>query len=126
MPADTNGSVDVYVRDMSLALPAGGACTGVTPPPCPFKLASARDGGEIPAGYEAPPSPVTGGNPGASTSRGVAISADGQYVAFRTEAPSDLPARATTDAPAARSSSATSPPRARPWSPQPGTRTPNR
>ncbi len=100
VPADTNGSVDVYVRDMSLAPPAGGACTGIVPPPCPYRLVSARDGGETPAAYEAPPSPVTGGNPGASTSRGVAISADGQRVAFRTEAPSDLPARATTDAPA--------------------------
>jgi Tol biopolymer transport system component len=99
VPADTNGSVDVYVRDMNLASPAGGACTGITPPPCPYQLVSARDGSEAPADYEAPPSPVTGGNPGASTSRGVAISADGQRVVFRTEAPSDLPARAATDAP---------------------------
>jgi Tol biopolymer transport system component len=99
VPADTNGSIDVYVRDMSLAPPAGGACTGITPPPCPYQLVSARDGSETPAGYGAPSSPVTGGNPGASTSRGVAISADGQRVAFRTEAPSDLPARPATDAP---------------------------
>jgi len=99
VPADTNGSIDVYARDMSLAAPVGGACTGITPPPCPFQLVSARDGSEVPASYDAPPTPVPGGNPGSSISRGVAISADGQRVAFRTEAPSDLPARATTDAP---------------------------
>lgn len=97
--ADTNENVDVYVRDMSLAAPLGGACTGVTPPPCPFQLVSARDGGGIPAHFEAPGLPTPGGNPGAATSRGVAISADGQRVAFRTEAPSDLPAQAATDAP---------------------------
>jgi Tol biopolymer transport system component len=98
--ADTNGTVDVYRRDMSLAVPAGGACTGSTPPPCPFELVSARDGSEAPAAYEPPGSPSTGGNPGASASRGVAISADGQRIAFRTEAASDLPARPATDTPA--------------------------
>jgi Tol biopolymer transport system component len=100
VPADTNGSLDVYVRDMSIALPAGGACAGVAPPPCAFRLVSARDGGEVPATYQASASPVTGGNPGASTSRGVAISSDGQHVAFLTEAASNLPAVAGTDTPA--------------------------
>lgn len=98
--ADTNENVDVYVRDMSLAAPPGGACTGVTPPPCPFRLVSARDGGGDPAHFEAPALPTPGGNPGAAASRGVAISADGRRVAFRTEAPSDLPAQAATDTPA--------------------------
>lgn len=97
-PADTNENVDVYVRDMGAALPAGGVCSGAAP--CPYQLVSARNGGEEPAHYEAPALPSTGGNPGASTSRGVAISSDGQRVVFRTEAPSDLPAGATTDVPA--------------------------
>jgi Tol biopolymer transport system component len=100
VPADTNDNVDVYRRDMSLALPAGGSCTGVTPPPCPFELVSARDGGSVPAAYAPPGAPSTGGDPGASSSRGVAISADGQRIAFRTEAASDLPAQATADTPA--------------------------
>lgn len=89
---DANGSVDVYRRDMDAPLPAGGACTGVTPPPCPYELVSARDGGAQAASFEAPSSPASGGNPGASASRGVALSADGQRVAFVTEAASDLPA----------------------------------
>jgi len=98
--ADTNDNVDVYRRDMSLALPAGGTCTGATPPPCPFELVSARDGGAVPAAYAPPASPSTGGDPGASASRGVAISANGQRVAFRTEAASDLPAQPGATTPA--------------------------
>jgi hypothetical protein len=97
--ADTNDNVDVYRRDMAAAIPAGGVCTGSTPPPCPFELVSARDGGAAPATYEAPGVPTQGGNPGASASRGVAISADGQRVAFRTEAASDLPGQPATEAP---------------------------
>ncbi len=97
VPADGNDNVDVYRRDMDVPLPAGGACTGATPPPCPFVLVSARDGGEQPAAYAPPGSPSTGGDPGASASRGVALSADGQRVAFVTEAPSDLPAQPGTE-----------------------------
>lgn len=97
VPADTNEHVDVYVRDMEVETPVGGACGSEGP--CPYELVSARDGGGEPAHYEAPASPAPGGSPGASTSRGVAISADGQRVAFRTEAPSDLPARPGTDTP---------------------------
>jgi WD40-like Beta Propeller Repeat len=97
VPADSNDNVDVYRRDMDAPLPAGGVCTGATPPPCPFVLVSARDGGEQPATYAAPGSPATGGNPGASASRGVALSADGQRVAFVTEAASDLPAQPGTE-----------------------------
>lgn len=97
VPADENGNVDVYRRDMDAPLPAGGACTGATPPPCPYVLVSARDGGEQPAAYAAPGTPSTAGDPGASASRGVALSADGQRVAFVTEAPSDLPAQASAE-----------------------------
>lgn len=85
--ADTNGNVDVYVRDM--AVPAGS--TGA------FELVSAKDGGATPASY-GPPDPdadFPGRNPGADTFRGAAISGDGRYVAFRTSAgvTSDLPDR---------------------------------
>jgi hypothetical protein len=89
VPADTNDNVDVYVRDMALPSDAPGA----------FDLVSARDGGNIPAAYGAPVVPFPGSEPGAEVSRGVAISADGQKVAFRTEAPSDLPASAAADVP---------------------------
>jgi hypothetical protein len=89
IPADVNDNVDVYVRDMALPVGAPGA----------FDLASARDGGNVPAGYGPPAFPFPGSEPGADISRGVAISADGSKVAFRTEAPSDLPARAGADVP---------------------------
>jgi Tol biopolymer transport system component len=100
IPADGNENVDAYVRDMDLPLPAGGACTAEPSPPCPFRLVSARDGSDDPATYGPAGSPVPGGAPGAEVSRGVAISADGQRVAFRTEAPSDLPASPTATVPA--------------------------
>jgi len=88
--ADTNENLDVYVRDMSI--PIGG--TGA------FDLVSARDGSDLPAQFGASPFPLPGSEPGADVSRGAAISADGQKVAFRTEAVSDLPASAAVDVPA--------------------------
>jgi hypothetical protein len=90
VPADTNDNVDVYVRDMTLPIGAPGA----------FDLVSARDGGDVPAAWGPPVVPFPGSEPGAEVSRGVAISADGRRVAFRTEAPSDLPASASADVPA--------------------------
>ncbi len=87
--ADLNDNIDVYVRDM--ARPATD--------PAAFDLVSARNGGEVPASYAAG-TVFPGNNPGAEVSRGVAISADGQKVAFRTAAASDLPAAAATDTPA--------------------------
>jgi len=98
VPTDVNEYIDVYVRDMDVPPPPGGACAALAG--CPFRLVSARNGGEEPAAYGVPQFPFPGSNPGAEVSRGVAISADGQRVAFRTEAPSDLPASATTDTPA--------------------------
>ncbi len=86
---DSNDHVDVYVRDMAIAIGEPGA----------FDLVSARDGGDEPASYGPSPFPFPGSEPGADISRGVAISADGQKVAFRTEAPTDLPARASIDVP---------------------------
>jgi Tol biopolymer transport system component len=90
VPADADSAVDVYVRDMTKAEGEAGA----------FKLVSARDGGETPASFAAPQSPSPSGNPGAEVSPGVAISADGTRVAFRTDAESDLPAQPGLSTPA--------------------------
>lgn len=90
LPADANENVDVYVRDMEPPIGSPGA----------YDLVSARDGGDVPASYGAPEFPFPGSEPGADVARGVAISADGRRVAFRTEAPSDLPASAGVDVPA--------------------------
>ncbi len=98
--ADENHNIDVYRRDMSVALPAGGACTASTPPPCAFELVSARDGSDEPAQYAAPGFPAGGGDPGAEVTRGAAISADGRRVVFRTDAGSDLPAAPGLETPA--------------------------
>lgn len=98
LPADNNENVDVYLRDMTVALEPGEVCTGAGT--CAYTLVSARDGGDEPAHYGPPAFPFPGSNPGADVTRGVAISADGTKVAFRTEAPSDLPARPGTDTPA--------------------------
>jgi hypothetical protein len=87
VPVDVNDNADVYVRDMAIASSSPGA----------YDLVSARSGGDLPASY-APDSPFPGSNPGADVSRGVAISADGRRVAFRTDARSDLPDRASVDA----------------------------
>jgi hypothetical protein len=90
VPADANDDVDVYVRDMTVDAGAAGA----------YDLVSARDGGDVPATFGPSSSPFPGSDPGADVSRGVAISADGRRVAFRTDAPSDLPASASADVPA--------------------------
>jgi hypothetical protein len=90
VPADANDNLDVYVRDMEVAIGAPGD----------FDLVSARDGGDVPATYGAPAFPFPGSEPGSEVSAGVAISADGQRIAFRTEAPTDLPASGATDVPA--------------------------
>ncbi|MBA3304832.1 MAG: PD40 domain-containing protein [Thermoleophilaceae bacterium] len=94
VPADTNGNVDVYVRDMDVPTRAPGA----------YDLVSARDGGDVPASYAPAPPPAPGpdpgSDPGSDVTRGAAISADGSRVVFRvTEPASDLPARPTTDTP---------------------------
>lgn len=90
VPADTNENLDAYVRDMNL--PIGS--------PEAFDLVSARDGGNVPAHYGPPVFPLPGSEPGADVSRGTSISADGQKVVFRTEAPSNLPASGSVDVPA--------------------------
>ncbi|MDQ2631411.1 MAG: hypothetical protein M3Y75_10665 [Actinomycetota bacterium] len=90
VPADLNDHVDVYVRDM--AAPIGS--------PGDYDLVSARDGGDLAASYGSPSVPFPGSEPGSDVSRGVAISADGQKVVFRTDAPTDLPASAAVDVPA--------------------------
>jgi Tol biopolymer transport system component len=90
VPADTNGNVDVYVRDMNEPLRAAGA----------FTLASARNGGATPATYAPPATDLPGRNPGAEVFGGAALSADGRRVVFRTTADSDLPAASGPTGPA--------------------------
>jgi len=90
VPADSNDNVDVYVRDMTIPIRAAGA----------FDLISARDGGDVPASYAPPASPIPSGNLGADVSRGAAISHDGSKVVFRvTEPESDLPDRPGIETP---------------------------
>ncbi|HEX5610391.1 MAG TPA: hypothetical protein VFX45_09915 [Solirubrobacterales bacterium] len=82
--ADANDNFDVYVRDMSKAATN----------PAAYVLVSALDGGDLAATYA--PQAVPGAtNPGAAASPGVAISADGNRVAFTTAAASNLPASPT-------------------------------
>jgi len=85
VPQDTNTNVDVYVRDMELPPRALGA----------YDLVSARDGSDLPAGYEAAPpdQDFPGRNPGSDLSQEAAISSDGRRVVFKTAARSDLPSR---------------------------------
>lgn len=90
IPADLNGNVDAYVRDMTIPAGAAGA----------FDLVSARDGGDVPASYAPPTTPIPAGDLGADVSRGGAISHDGSKVAFRvTEPASDLPDRPGVETP---------------------------
>lgn len=90
LPLDTNDNVDVYVRDMSLPIGSSGA----------FDLVSVRDGGNTPASYGPASFPFPGSEPGSEVSAGVAISADGQKVVFRTDVPTDLPSSGSVDVPA--------------------------
>jgi hypothetical protein len=89
VPQDTNGNVDVYVRDMTVPIRAPGA----------FDLVSARDGGDVAVTYGPPDQP--GVPPSTEVTRGAAISADGTKVLFRTlGGSSDLPAQPGADTPA--------------------------
>ncbi len=89
VPADTNGAVDVYVRDMTIPAAQAGAYT----------LVSARDGSDAGATYATSSDPQ-GVRAGAELWPLTSISADGRTVAFRTNVPSDLPAAATPTVPA--------------------------
>jgi hypothetical protein len=81
VPADTNGNIDVYVRDMA---------TGA------YELISVRDRSAVPATYAASSPDMPLRNPGADVSPGVSISDDGDRVLFRTvDINSDLPDRAS-------------------------------
>ena len=81
--ADTNGNIDVYVRDMDVPIRDAGA----------FELISAKSGGTVPATYAPRDPSFPGREPGSEVSRAASISADGAKVVFRTtELASDLPA----------------------------------
>jgi hypothetical protein len=95
VPQDANENVDVYVRDMDVALAADRHSSGA------YKLVSARTGGEQPASYAPREPPLPGANPGSDVWPNTAISANGRYVLFRTpELASDLPDHAAVDTPA--------------------------
>jgi hypothetical protein len=83
---DTNENVDVYVRDMDVPLTPDRQDSGA------YRLVSAKSGGEEPATYGASNQSFPGDQPGAEVWPNTAISADGNYVVFRTgEVTSDLP-----------------------------------
>lgn len=88
--ADTNGNVDVYVRDMTR--PIGDTSA--------FEMVSARDGASTGASWGAPADDHPGRNPGAEVTAAGSISADGRRVIFRTQASSNLPAVAGVTTPA--------------------------
>jgi Tol biopolymer transport system component len=85
---DTNDNIDVYVRDMDVPLSADRKDSGA------YKLVSALDGSEDPPAYDesSVPTPIPGGDPGADLWPNTSISADGNYVLFRSaELRSSLP-----------------------------------
>ncbi|WP_028062513.1 PD40 domain-containing protein [Solirubrobacter soli] len=85
VPADTNGNIDVYLRDVDAGR---------------YELISARDGGDASASYGVRDPDLPGRNPGADVSPGVAISDDGDRVLFRSvDIDSDLPDAASPTTP---------------------------
>jgi Tol biopolymer transport system component len=96
VPQDTNENVDVYVRDMDVPLAADRKSSGA------YRLVSARNGSEEPATYDDSifSEPVPGGAPGSEVWPNTSISANGRYVAFRTEVVhSSLPEGSTPTTP---------------------------
>ena len=89
VPADRNGAIDVYVRDMSVAIDS----------PSAFELVSAQDGSSTPASWATPSTNRPGRNAGADVTPGRAISADGNRVVFRTDIIGDLPNADSGDVP---------------------------
>ncbi len=88
-PADTNDNLDVYVRDMDVPVDCGGRLRPRLRPrrrrrPRPLR----------PAGL-----PAAGQRTGRRRGAWRRDLADGQKVVFRTDAPSDLPASASTNVP---------------------------
>ncbi len=82
---DRNGVADVYVRDMDMAAPSGGAPCAEGEP-CAYTLVSAVDGGSEGLTYAAGSRPTTSG----AVAGRAAISADGTRVAFLVRSPSNL------------------------------------
>lgn len=83
-----NENVEVYERDMDTPLAADRPSSGA------YTLVSAQNGSEAPPVYENSlvPTPIPGGDPGSEVWPNTAVSANGQYVLFRSaELPSSLP-----------------------------------
>ena len=91
VPGDTNGAIDVYVRDLDRSAADAGAYT----------LVSARDGSDAAATYGQSSSPA-GQQPGSDVWPLTSISADGRRVVFRTTAASDLPGGGASLTPASQ------------------------
>jgi Tol biopolymer transport system component len=91
-----NENVEVYRRDMDVSLSADRAGSGA------YALVSAENGSEEPPVYEdSLIEPVPGGDPGSEVWPNAAISANGEYVLFRSaaELPSSLPEGSTPTTP---------------------------
>jgi Tol biopolymer transport system component len=91
--SDNTENVEVYERDMDVAPGQAGAYT----------LVSAQNDSEAPAGYDDSlvTQPFAGGDPGAEVWPNTSVSANGQYVVFRSgELPSSLPESSTPTTPA--------------------------
>jgi Tol biopolymer transport system component len=92
-----NENIEVYERDMDVPLTAQRPSSGA------YTLVSAQNGGESPPVYENSlvPTPIPGGDPGSEVWPNTAISANGQYVLFRSaELPSSLPEGSSPTTPA--------------------------
>jgi hypothetical protein len=91
-----NENVEVYERDMDVPLTADRESSGA------YTLVSAQNGSDEPPVYDNSlvPTPIPGGDPGSDVWPNTSISANGQYVLFRSaELPSSLPEGSTATTP---------------------------
>lgn len=94
--SEHNENIEVYVRDMDVPLSADRQGSGA------YTLASAQNGSDEAPVYDNSlvPTPIPGGNPGSDVWPNTSISANGQYVLFRSaELPSSLPEGSTPNTP---------------------------
>ncbi len=103
VPADTNFNSDVYVRDMTKSISTAADATRDDDAAGTWELVSARDGGDVPAGYEPTLSECSSFGLGSILPpSGEVISDDGRRVIFISSmfgVTTDLPNRPTADGP---------------------------